>query len=95
MRNIAVCTSKWEGAKKEKFNFDATSAVQTVTISRFGRRKFPFEGSSPITVTSGTKKSCTLIDRAGDYVYQAEPCGRRSGKTKPPPPGNPKNVIIS
>lgn len=93
MRDIKICTQKWAGKRNEDFNFDATNAVHDVTISKVGRRKFPFKGSPPITVTTGTKKSSTLIDKPGNYIYQAEPCGRR-GKSKPPPPGNPKSVVI-
>jgi hypothetical protein len=84
MAEIPVCRDNWNGVKDENFTWNNNTG-STVTISQNGNATWPFVPSSPITITAHAKLDCQLINSAGTYTYNANPCSTL---------GNPKNVII-
>ena len=87
MHNVPVGTQSWKGAKGEKFTFDNDTDGE-VKIQKTVGQTFPFKGKHPILVKPHKKKSCQLIDDAGEFLYSTDPA-------KCSPLGNPKNVIIT
>lgn len=84
MREIPVCTDKWNGVKKEIFIWNP-DPKNDVTFTQVGS-KWPFTLPPGFTVYAGKKKQCGLVDIPDSYDYTASPC-----KTL----GNPKTVIIT
>lgn len=84
MRNIPVCTDKWNGRIKEQFEWLNNDPKNDAEITKIGSG-WPFTLPSPIKVPAGGTKACGLKDQPGTYNYDANPC-----KTE----GNPKTVII-
>jgi hypothetical protein len=85
MREMMVCTMRWNGVKSESFTWRNPDPQNDVTFKRFGT-SWPFTLRSGFKVKAGSTRGCALKGIAGQYRYTADPC-----KTK----GNPKTVVIS